>query len=106
VQVLRFDSILAPEPAISDEVRWTLECLPSDAAPGTVDAGRYRVIRTAVREAAGPAPGADSGVEASQQRFDRIARAHSDTLARVADDIRAALSDSLSDRARSCIDGH
>ena len=63
VQVLRFDSMLAPAPAVSDQVRWTIECLPSDAALGPVEAGRYRVVRTAVRDAGGrrrrPTPGVD-----------------------------------------------
>ena len=106
VQVLRFDSILSPEPAVNDEVRWTLECLPSDAAAGTVDAGRYRVVRTAVRDAAIPAPAATPGVEESQQRFDRIARAHSETLRLVADDVARALVDSAASRAQTCVDGH
>ncbi len=106
VQVLRFDSILSPEPAVNDEVRWTLECLPSDAAAGTVDAGRYRVVRTAVRDAAGPAPAAAPGVEESQQRFDRVARAHSETLRLVADDVAQALIDSAAARAQTCVDGH
>ena len=105
VQVLRFDSILAPAPAVSDQVRWTIECLPSDASLGPVDAGRYRVVRTAVRDAAGVAPAAGEGVEASQQRFERVARAHSDTVRLVADDVAAALRASAAERARSCV-GH
>ena len=103
VQVLRFDSILAPAPAVSDQVRWTLECLPSDASLGPVDAGRYRVVRSAVRDAAGVAPAASPDVEASQQRFDRIARAHSDTVRLVADDVAAALRASAAERAQTCI---
>ena len=51
VQVLRFDSILEPNPAVEDQVRWTLECLPSDASLGPVEGGRYRVLRTAVTAA-------------------------------------------------------
>ena len=39
-QVLRFDSVLAPKPAIEDQVRWTLECLPSDVSLGPVEGGR------------------------------------------------------------------
>ena len=105
VQVLRFDSILAPAPAVSDQVRWTIECLPSDTSLGPVDAGRYRVVRTAVRDAAGVAPAASPDVEASQQRFDRIARAHSDTVRLVADDVAAALRASAAERAQTCI-GH
>ena len=105
VQVLRFDSILAPTPAVGDQVRWTIECLPSDASLGPVDAGRYRVVRTAVRDAAGSAPPADAGVEESQQRFDRVARAHSDTVRLVADDVAAALRASADERARTCIAG-
>lgn len=106
VQVLRFDSILSPEPAVADEVRWTLECLPADTAPGTVDAGRYLVLRTAVRDAAGPAPTAAPGVDESQQRFDRIARGHSETLSQVAGDVKVALMDSAEERARKCADWH
>ncbi|HEY8975880.1 MAG TPA: ABC-type transport auxiliary lipoprotein family protein, partial [Burkholderiaceae bacterium] len=79
VQVLRFDSMLAPAPAVSDQLRWTLECLPSDATLGTVDAGRYRVVRTAVRDAGGPAPAANAAIDESQRRFDQVARAHADT---------------------------
>jgi uncharacterized lipoprotein YmbA len=103
VQVLRFDSMLSPVPAVADQVRWTIECLPSDPALGPVDAGRYRVVRTAVRDAAGPAPAATAGVEESQQRFDRVARAHSDTVRRVAEDVAAALRASAAERAQSCV---
>jgi uncharacterized lipoprotein YmbA len=105
VQVLRFDSLLAPAPAIGDQVRWTIECLPSDAALGPVDAGRYRVVRTAVRDAAGPAPAADPGVAPAQQPFDRVARAHSETVRLVAEDVAAALRASADERARTCITG-
>jgi hypothetical protein len=105
VQVLRFDSILSPSPAVSDQVRWTIECLPSDATPGAVDAGRYRVVRTAVRDAAGPAPAAGAGVEESQQRFDRVARAHSETVRHVAIDIAVALQESSAERAKTCLGG-
>jgi len=105
VQVLRFDSILAPTPAVGDQVRWTIECLPSDASLGPVDAGRYRIVRTAVRDAAGSAPPADADVEESQQRFDRVARAHSETVRLVADDVAAALRASADERARSCATG-
>ncbi len=105
VQVLRFDTMLAPTPAVSDQVRWTIECLPSDAALGPVEAGRYRTVRTSVRDATGPAPAASAGVEESQQRFDRVAHAHSDTLRLVADDVAAALRESAPRRARECITG-
>jgi uncharacterized lipoprotein YmbA len=103
LQVLRFDSILAPSPAVGDQLRWTIECLPADAALGPVDAGRYRVVRTTVRDADAPAPAADAGVEASQQRFDRVARAHSETIRLVAGDIAAALRATANERAQSCI---
>ena len=105
VQVLRLDTILAPAPAVSDQVRWTIECLPSDPALGPVDAGRYRLVRTAVRDAAQPAPAANAGVEEAQQRFDRVARAHSETVRLVAGDIADALHTSADERARSCIAG-
>jgi uncharacterized lipoprotein YmbA len=106
VQVLRFDTMLAPTPAVSDQVRWTIECLPSDATLGPVDAGRYRTVRTAVRDAAGPAPAAHADVEESQQGFDRVARAHSDTVRLVADDVAAALRASAAERAHDCVPGH
>jgi len=106
VQVLRFDSLLAPAPAVGDQVRWTIECLPSDAALGPVDAGRYRVVRTAVRDAAGPAPAADARVAPAQQPFDRVARAHSETVRLVAEDVAAALRASADERARTCVTGH
>ena len=105
VQVMRFDSILAPAPAVGDQLRWTIECLPSNAALGPVDAGRYRVVRTAVRDAAEPAPAAAAGVEASQQGFDRVARAHSETVRLVAEDVAAALRASTAERTQSCIGG-
>lgn len=103
VQVLRFDSMLTPAPAISDQVRWTIECLPSDAALGPVEGGRYRLVRTAVRDAAGPAPAADASLEASQQRFDRVARGHSETVRLVAEDVAAALRASAAERAQACM---
>jgi uncharacterized lipoprotein YmbA len=105
VQVLRLDSILLPAPAISDQLRWTIECLPSDAAPGPVDTGRYRVVRTAVRDAAQPAPAAGSGDDPSQQRFDRLARAHSEAVRLVGEDIAAALRASAAERAQVCTTG-
>ncbi len=102
LQVLRLDSMLSPAPAVADQVRWTIECLPSGAAPGAVDAGRYRVVRTAVRDAAGPAPAANAGVDESQRRFDQVARAHSDSVRLVAEDVAAALRATADERARSC----
>ncbi len=102
VQVLRFDSMLSPAPAVSDQVRWTIECLPSDATLGPVDAGRYRVVRTAVRDAAGPAPAADASIDEPQRRFDQVARAHADTVRLVAVDVAKALNDSAAERAKSC----
>ena len=105
VQVLRMDSILAPSPAVSDQVRWTIECLPADASLGPVDAGRYRIVRTAVRDAAGPAPAANAGVEESQQRFDRVARGHSEAVRLVADDVANALRATVAERAQACLAG-
>ncbi|HEY9025371.1 MAG TPA: ABC-type transport auxiliary lipoprotein family protein [Burkholderiaceae bacterium] len=103
VQVLRFDSMLAPAPAVSDQLRWTLECLPSDATLGTVDAGRYRVVRTAVRDAGGAAPPANASVDEPQRRFDQVARAHSESVRLVAMDVAKALDDSAAERAKSCL---
>ena len=94
VQVLRLDSLLAPAPAVSDQVRWTIECLPSDPTLGPVDAGRYRVVRTAVRDAARRRPRRPPrpvAAESRPQRFDRVARAHSETVRLVAEDIAGAL---------------
>jgi len=102
VQVLRFDSLLAPEPAIADQLRWALECLPGDNALAPIDAARYRVVRTGVREVSQPAPPADPSVESGQQRYDRLARAHADALRATATDIDAALRASAADRARDC----
>ena len=105
VQVLRFDSILSPSPAVSDQVRWTIECLPSDPALGPVDAGRYRVVRTAVRTSTEAAPPANAAVDESQRRFDRVAQAHSDTVRRVAMEVMSALRESSAERAKACIGG-
>jgi len=94
--------MLAPSPAVADQVRWTIECLPADAALGPVDAGRYRVVRTAVRDAGGTAPAASASIEESQRRFDQVARAHSDTVRQVADDVAAALRATATERAQAC----
>jgi len=102
VQVVRFDGMFAPAPAISDEVRWTIECLPADDALSPIDAGRYREVRGGVRDVAGPAPEADATVDDDQQRYDRLARAHADALRQVAGDIDHALRDSAAERARIC----
>jgi len=102
VQVLRFDTMLAPSPAVADQVRWTIECLPSDSALGPVDAGRYRVVRTAVRDAGGAAPAASASVEESQRRFDQAARAHAETVRLVAEDVAAALRATTAERAQGC----
>ena len=102
VQVLRFDSVLAPAAATSDQLRWTLECLPSDAALSPIEAGHYRVLRGGVREAGGPAAPADPAVEEGQQRYDRLARAHSDGLRRLAADVDATLRETAAERARDC----
>jgi hypothetical protein len=103
VQVLRFDSALAPSPAVSDQVRWAIECLPADAALAPIEAGRYRTVRTAVREVSVAAPAANAAVEEAQQRFDSLARAHSETVRIVAGDVASALRDTAADRARTCV---
>ena len=102
VQVLRFDSVLAPAPAVSDQLRWTLECLPSDAALSPIDAGRYRLLRNGVREVSAEAPAANPAVEEGQQRYDRLARAHAEALRAVAADIAGALREASAERARDC----
>ena len=103
VQVLRLDSMFIPTPANYDDVRWTNECLPSGASLGPVDRGRYRVVRTGEREAGGPAPAADTRVDESQRRFDQLARAHSDTVRLVAEDVAAALRATAAERAQACV---
>ena len=102
VQVLRFDSMLAPAPAVSDEVRWTLECLPSDAALSPIDAGRYRTLRSGVRDVSAEAPAANPAVEEGEQRYDRLARAHAEALRTVAADVAGALRDAAAERVRDC----
>jgi len=102
VQVLRFDARLAPEPAVSDQLRWTIECLPADTTLSPVEAGRFRAVRTGVREAGAAAPPANPAVEADQQRYDRLARAHGEALRQVAADVDAALRESAPERARAC----
>lgn len=102
VQVVRFDATFTPAPAISDEVRWTLQCLPSDSSLAPIDAGRYLDVRGGVRDVAAPAPDPDPAVDDAQQRYDRLARAHVDALRQVAADIDRALRDSTADRARTC----
>jgi uncharacterized lipoprotein YmbA len=102
VQVLRFDSMLAPAPAVADQLRWTIECLPADATLGVVDAGRYRVVRSAVRDSGGPAPAANASVDESQRRFDQLARAHSDSVRQLAEDVAAALRATAAERAQTC----
>jgi len=106
VQVLRLDSFLAPKPAIEDQVRWTLECLPSDESLGPVEGGRYRLLRTGVTAAMRPAPEPDPGVDGAQQRFDQLARAHSDTVRRLAVDVTTALRATAGERAKTCRGGH
>ena len=105
IQVLRFDSILSPSPAVSDQVRWTIECLPSDTTLGPVDAGRYRVVRSGVRASASPVPAGNASIDESQRRFDQVARAHSETVRLVAMDVAVALQQSAAERARACIGG-
>jgi hypothetical protein len=63
-------------------------------------------VRTPVRDAAGPAPAADASVEEAQQRFDRVARGHSQTVRLVAEDVANALRASASERAQACIAGY
>jgi uncharacterized lipoprotein YmbA len=102
VQVLAFDSRLAPAPAVADRLRWTLECLPADTTLSPIDQGRYRVVHSAVRDAVGPAPAGDAAVEDDQRRFDQLARAHAASVRALAADIAAALRDSEAERARTC----
>jgi hypothetical protein len=103
VQVLRFDTVLAPAPAISDQFRWTLECTGGESATNPALL-RFRVLRTALREIAGPAGGGSSGDDDPSVRFAQLARAHAQALRTVAGDIAAALHDTAADRARACPD--
>jgi len=98
VQVLRFDSTLSPSPSISDTLRWTLECTGGESAtdPALL---RFHVLRSALREVAGPV---DAGGDDTAQRFDRLARAHAQALQAVADDIAVGVRDTAADRAQSC----
>lgn len=95
VQVLRFESRLAPPAGVSDALHWTLEC-------GTSDDTGWHALRSAVREAslsvdASPAGDADAGA-----RFDRLATAHARAVALVAADIAQAVSETAADRAQAC----
>ncbi|HEX4510816.1 MAG TPA: ABC-type transport auxiliary lipoprotein family protein [Burkholderiaceae bacterium] len=96
VQVLRFDSRLAPEAGVSDAVRWTLEC-------GATDGSGWQVLGGAVRTAdvpatLGPATDAEAGV-----RFDGLAAAHAQAIARVAADIAEALDQTAAVRNERCV---
>jgi uncharacterized lipoprotein YmbA len=106
VQVLRFDSVLAPAPSIGDAVRWTLECTGGESAtdPALL---RYQVLRSALREVTAPADVASPGVsdDDTARRFDRLALAHARALQAVAEDIAAAVADTSADRARACPGG-
>jgi hypothetical protein len=103
VQVLRFDSLLAPAPSISDALRWTLECTGA-ANPAEPSLLRFHVLRSALREVTAPAeassPGA--GEDDMARRFDRLALAHAQALRVVADDIAGALAATASERAQAC----
>jgi len=103
VQVLRFDSLLAPAPTISDSVRWTLECTGGESAtdPALL---RFQVLRSAMREVTAPADAASSNVtdDDTARRFDRLALAHAGALQAVAQDIAAAVDGTAADRARAC----
>jgi len=103
VQVLRFDSLLAPAPTISDSVRWTLECTGGESAtdPALL---RFQVLRSALREVTAPADAASPGVtdDDAARRFDRLALAHAGALQAVAQDIAAAVAGTVADRAQAC----
>jgi len=103
VQVLRFDSLAAPTPAISDALRWTLECTGGESAsdPGLL---RFHVLRSALREVTAPAEAGSAGVadDDTARRFDRLALAHSRALQAVAQDIANAVAETAADRAQAC----
>jgi uncharacterized lipoprotein YmbA len=103
VQVLRFDSRIAPEPAIDDAVRWTLECTGGESRddPALL---RFQVLRSALREVAAPADASspDAAADDATRRFDRLALAHAAVLQAVASDIAAAVAETAADRAQAC----
>jgi len=103
VQVLRFDSAIAPAPTISDAVRWTLECTGGESAtdPALL---RFHVLRSALREVTAPADAASPDVtdDDTARRFDRLALAHAGALQAVAQDIAAAVAGTVADRAQVC----
>jgi uncharacterized lipoprotein YmbA len=105
VQVLRFDSLLAPSPAISDALRWTLECTGGESArdPALL---RFHVLRSAVREVTAPAAAGSPGVadDDTARRFDRLALAHAAAVQAVAADVAAAIVETAADRAQACPD--
>jgi uncharacterized lipoprotein YmbA len=95
VQVLRFESRLAPAPAVRDALRWTLEC-------GTSDDTGWHALRSTVREAGESAGAAASGGDDPGARFDGLAAAHARVVALVADDIAQAVSETAAERAQAC----
>jgi hypothetical protein len=103
VQVLRFDSVLAPVPSISDALRWTLECTgaANAAEPALL---HFHVLRSALREVTAPAEAGSPGVtdDDTARRFDRLALAHAQVLRTVAGDIAAAVAATAADRAQAC----
>ena len=103
VQVLRFDSLLAPAPAIGDALRWTLECTGGEDAsePSLL---HFHVLRSALREVTAPAEAGSAGVadDDTARRFDRLALAHSRALQAVAQDIANAVAETAADRAQAC----
>jgi uncharacterized lipoprotein YmbA len=103
VQVLRFDSVLAPVPSISDALRWTLECTGS-ANPAEPALLQFHVLRSALREVTAPAQATSPGVadDDTARRFDRLALAHGQALRAVAGDIAAAVAATAAERARAC----
>jgi len=103
VQVLRFDSLLAPAPAVSDALRWTLECTGGES-PGDPGLLRFHVLRSALREVSGPAQAGSPAVadDETARRFDRLARAHTQALQSVAQDIAAAVAETAVERAQAC----
>ena len=95
LQVVRFEARLDPAPAVSDALRWTLEC-------GAADDTGWLALRSAVREAAVPAAAPLASGDDPGARFDRLAAAHAQVIALVATDIARALDETAPELERRC----
>lgn len=83
VTVLRFDSRIAPVPAVDDQIRWQLECAAGEGATRRLDGLGPLVGLREVAQAAGAADG--------PVRYEQLARGHAAVLAQVAADVAVRL---------------